>query len=188
MRGRDEQQLGVFISYVSPVDKPEASATYYAEAVTAALRESADPPRLSLPIQLVACSCHSSPNRGLWRAWCSWRRQFRRSARALSNSFSLTLTWFALSGLEDPTKDAHLAVKFLFHDCSPEVAHWALSTLRLSARSRIFFEHERDASKALRLIEDYPDGLSAGGGSSPAPRFSRYQCRLTRLDIPSLQT
>ena len=29
------------------------------------------------------------------------------------------------------TKDAQLAMKFLFHDCSPEVAHWALSTLRL---------------------------------------------------------
>lgn len=32
---------------------------------------------------------------------------------------------------KDPTKDASLAMHFLFHDCSPEVAQWALSTLRL---------------------------------------------------------
>lgn len=31
---------------------------------------------------------------------------------------------------KDPTKDASLALHYLFHDCSPEVAQWALSTLR----------------------------------------------------------
>ena len=31
----------------------------------------------------------------------------------------------------DPTKDDKLALQYLFHDCTPEVARWALSTLRL---------------------------------------------------------
>ena len=32
---------------------------------------------------------------------------------------------------KDPTKDASLAFHFLFHDCTSDVAQWALSTLRL---------------------------------------------------------
>ncbi len=32
---------------------------------------------------------------------------------------------------KDPTRDYAIAREFLFHDCSPEAAEWALSTLRL---------------------------------------------------------
>lgn len=32
---------------------------------------------------------------------------------------------------KDPTKDDELARKFLFHDCSPEMTNWALSTMSL---------------------------------------------------------
>lgn len=32
---------------------------------------------------------------------------------------------------KDPTKDKSLALHYLFHDCAPQVAQWALSTLRL---------------------------------------------------------
>jgi pimeloyl-ACP methyl ester carboxylesterase len=32
---------------------------------------------------------------------------------------------------KDPTKDEAIARHFLFHDCSPEVAQWALTSLRL---------------------------------------------------------
>jgi len=41
---------------------------------------------------------------------------------------------------KDPTKDTQQAIKFLFHDCSPEVAHWALSTLRLMYAQRALME------------------------------------------------
>jgi hypothetical protein len=32
---------------------------------------------------------------------------------------------------KDPTKDDALAMQFLFHDCPPDMAHWALTTRRL---------------------------------------------------------
>src|SRR6266446_4354485 len=51
----------------------------------------------------------------------------------------------------------------------------------LGALYRGFFEDERDACESLRLIEDQPDGLSAGIGGTPAPHFSWDQCRLDRI-------
>jgi pimeloyl-ACP methyl ester carboxylesterase len=41
---------------------------------------------------------------------------------------------------KDPTKDLAIAKEFLFHDCSPEVADWALSTLRLMVPMRVLKE------------------------------------------------
>lgn len=41
---------------------------------------------------------------------------------------------------KDPTRDPAIAREFLFHDCSPEVAEWALGTLRLMAPLRVLNE------------------------------------------------
>jgi hypothetical protein len=41
---------------------------------------------------------------------------------------------------KDPTKDAALALHFFFHDCSPEVAQWALSTLPLMFAKQAMIE------------------------------------------------
>lgn len=41
---------------------------------------------------------------------------------------------------KDPTRDPAVAREFLFHDCSPEVADWAISTLRLMVPMRVLNE------------------------------------------------
>jgi pimeloyl-ACP methyl ester carboxylesterase len=41
---------------------------------------------------------------------------------------------------KDPTRDAAVAREFLFHDCSPEVADWAMGTLRLMVPMRVLNE------------------------------------------------
>lgn len=114
-----------------PVDKPEASATYYAEAVAAALRGSTAPPIL------VAHSVS-----GLFLPLVAKQRPVARMVflaatipevgksallQLQSDPEMICPEWIG----KDPTKDAQLAMKFLFHDCSPDVAQWALSTLRL---------------------------------------------------------
>jgi Alpha/beta hydrolase family len=38
---------------------------------------------------------------------------------------------------KDPTRDVAVAREFLFHDCSPEVAEWALGTLQLMIPMRV---------------------------------------------------
>lgn len=114
-----------------PVDKPEASGTYYAEAVAAALRESTDPP-------IVVAHSVS----GLFLPLVAKQRPVARMV-----FLAAIIPWIGKGALQqlqsepemicqewigkDPTKDAQLAMKFLFHDCSPDVAQWALSTLRL---------------------------------------------------------
>ena len=114
-----------------PVDRPEASATYYAEAVMAALRESADPPIVvahsvsGLFLPLVAKQ--RTVARMVFLA--ATIPQVGKSAlqQLQSDPDMICPEWIG----KDPTKDAQLAMKFLFHDCSPDVAHWALSTIRL---------------------------------------------------------
>lgn len=84
-----------------PVDKPEASATYYAEAVTAALRESASPPIVvahsvsGLFLPLVA------KQRPVARMvfLAATIPQVRKSALQQLQS-DPGMAWFALSGLE----------------------------------------------------------------------------------------
>jgi pimeloyl-ACP methyl ester carboxylesterase len=41
---------------------------------------------------------------------------------------------------QDPTKDHQAARNFLFHDCSPEVTSWALTTLRLMLARQAMLE------------------------------------------------
>lgn len=41
---------------------------------------------------------------------------------------------------KDPTRDAAVAREFLFHDCSPEIADWAMTTMRLMIPMRVLNE------------------------------------------------
>lgn len=41
---------------------------------------------------------------------------------------------------KDPTRDPAAAREFLFHDCSPEIAQWALGTTRLMVPKRVLNE------------------------------------------------
>jgi len=41
---------------------------------------------------------------------------------------------------KDPTKDDDVAMQFLFHDCPPDVARWALTTRRLMNAQRALTE------------------------------------------------
>jgi pimeloyl-ACP methyl ester carboxylesterase len=41
---------------------------------------------------------------------------------------------------KDPSKDEAVAIEILFHDCKPEVAHWAISKLRHQASRVVFAE------------------------------------------------
>jgi pimeloyl-ACP methyl ester carboxylesterase len=41
---------------------------------------------------------------------------------------------------KDPTRDPAIAREFLFHDCSPEVAEWAIGTMRLMVPMRVLNE------------------------------------------------
>jgi hypothetical protein len=43
---------------------------------------------------------------------------------------------------KDPTKEEQVARQFLFHDCSPEVSKWALSTLRFKFARQAMLEGE----------------------------------------------
>jgi pimeloyl-ACP methyl ester carboxylesterase len=41
---------------------------------------------------------------------------------------------------KDPIRDAGVAREFLFHDCSPEIAEWAIGTMRLMVPMRVLNE------------------------------------------------
>jgi hypothetical protein len=41
---------------------------------------------------------------------------------------------------KDPTRDESLALQYLFHDCEPKVAAWALSSLRLTHAKQVLTE------------------------------------------------
>ena len=56
----------------------------------------------------------------------------------------------------DPTSDHDAAHRFLFHDCSPEVAEWALTTLRLFVPASVYSEQVRLAP-AIPAISVVPD-------------------------------
>lgn len=41
---------------------------------------------------------------------------------------------------KDPIRDANVARESLFHDCSPEISKWAISTMRLMVPMRVLNE------------------------------------------------
>lgn len=70
---------------------------------------------------------------------------------------------------KDPTKAENVAREFLFHDCSPEVTEWALTTLRLM--------FARQAMLEICPLETWPSVPSSyivcGGDRTVRPEWCR---------------
>jgi hypothetical protein len=127
LQQRDHQTARINL----PTTEPEASATRYAEIVAETIPQDCD------DVVLVG---HSAS--GLFLPLVPAKRPIRRLVflaavipqigkslldQIKTETDMLHADWIG----EDPTKDDQVALHFLFHDCSPEIARWALTTLSL---------------------------------------------------------
>jgi hypothetical protein len=123
-----------------PVDEPDASALRYADVIAAAI-----PPGNNDAIVVA----HSAS--GLFLPLVPGRRRVRRLVylaaviprigaslmdQAREDQDMFHPRWIG----KDPTKDAETAREFLFHDCSPAAAEWALGRMRVLFARRAIFE------------------------------------------------
>lgn len=118
------------ISVDLPVDQPDAGADHYAKCVGSAL-EGREPAIVAAHsasgLFLPLIPSHAAVSRLVFLAAVipeigkSMAEQFRSDPEMFHPD------WVG----KDPTKDHKMALQYLFHDCSPETAEWALSTLRL---------------------------------------------------------
>jgi Alpha/beta hydrolase family len=114
-----------------PNDESDASATRYAEVIADAVRDSAAPPivvahsasGIFLPIVPTLCSVA----RLVFLAAFVPAVGTSPMAQFQANPEMFWPDWLG----KDPTKDDAAAMYFLFHDCSPETASWAMTTRRL---------------------------------------------------------
>jgi pimeloyl-ACP methyl ester carboxylesterase len=114
-----------------PTNEPEASATRYADVIAKTIPDGRDD---------TVVVAHSAS--GLFLPLVSQKRRVRRLVfltsvipqigKSLRDQVNDDSSMFNPEWLgKDPTKDDQLALKFLFHDCSPELSHWALGTMSL---------------------------------------------------------
>jgi len=114
-----------------PTNEPEASATRHAEVIVAAIPADRDD---------AIVVAHSVS--GLFLPLVPQKRHVRRLVflaavipqigKSLRDQVNDDKGMFNPEWLgKDPTKDDQLALKVLFHDCSPETIKWALSTMSL---------------------------------------------------------
>jgi pimeloyl-ACP methyl ester carboxylesterase len=123
-----------------PTDEPEASGTFYAEVIAKSIPDS---------VNNAVVVAHSVS--GLFLPLVAARRPIKRLIfltaliPELGRSFidqvqadksMLNPDWIGV----DPTKDDNSALRFLFHDCSPEILNWALSTRSLMNARRALSE------------------------------------------------
>jgi pimeloyl-ACP methyl ester carboxylesterase len=113
-----------------PTDEPDATAARYAQVVGAALAG----------VDRATVVAHSAsgfflplvPDYALVDRLVYLAAVIPQPGKSLLSQFREAPEMFRPDWLgKDPTKDASLAFHFLFHDCTSEVAQWALSTLRL---------------------------------------------------------
>lgn len=113
-----------------PTDQPDAATTRYAEVVGAALTGVNKPTVVAHSASgflLPLVPNYASVDRLVYLAAVipqlgeSVLSQFQRDPEMFRPD------WVG----KDPTKEASLAVHYLFHDCTSDVTQWALSTLRL---------------------------------------------------------
>lgn len=122
-----------------PADEPAASATRYAEVIGESLKDSYNAvvvahsasglflplvPNYAFVSRLVFLAA-VIPQVGK-----SFLEQYQASPEMLCPD------WVG----KDPTRDDAVAMQFLFHDCSPDVARWALTTRRLMNAQRALTE------------------------------------------------
>ena len=120
-----------------PADQPEAAADHYAQMIARSIGQRKDaivvahsasgmflplvPQHLKVKRLIFLAAFVPKPGTSLLE-------QFKSSPDMLNPE------WVG----KDPTRDDQVAMQFLFHDCSPEVARWALTTRRLmNARAAI---------------------------------------------------
>jgi pimeloyl-ACP methyl ester carboxylesterase len=121
-------------------DKPDASAAEYADEVLESL------PGDATDVVVVA---HSAS--GLFLPLVAARRRVRQIIflaavipqigvsfmdQFRSNPMMMNPGWIG----QDPTTSDEIAMRFLFHDCTPEIARWALTTRRLMHAKRALTE------------------------------------------------
>lgn len=132
-----------------PVDEPDASATSYAQVAVDSLKDvdgavivvahSASgmflPVAASMrPVRHMVFLAAVVPKLGT-----SIREQFKQDPSMFNPE------WLGV----DPIKDDEIAMKFLFHDCSPEIAKWALTTRRMM--------YARAAIEEVCPLQQWPD-------------------------------
>jgi Alpha/beta hydrolase family len=114
-----------------PTDEPEASATRYADVIAEAIPAGRDD---------AVVVAHSAS--GLFLPLVPQRHRVGRLVflaavipqigKSLRDQVNDDKGMFNPEWLgKDPTKDGQIALRFLFHDCSPELSTWALSTMSL---------------------------------------------------------
>jgi pimeloyl-ACP methyl ester carboxylesterase len=119
---------------------PDASGTQYATVIANSLAHTKEAPIVvahsasGLFLPLVAEQCPVSRLVFLAAIIPQVGRSFLEQIR--DNPDMLWPDWIG----KDPTKDHETAVHFLFHDCSPEITKWALTTLRLMYARRALAE------------------------------------------------
>jgi pimeloyl-ACP methyl ester carboxylesterase len=114
-----------------PVNEPDASATRYADVIANSIPQNRED---------VLVVTHSAS--GLFLPLVPERRPVQcliflaavipRIGKSLRDQLTeekdmLNPEWLG----KDPTRDEHLAVQFLFHDCSPQLQKWAWSRMSL---------------------------------------------------------
>ncbi len=132
-----------------PTDETNASGTRYATVIAEALADSEESPIVvahsvsGLFLPLVAAQWSVSRLVFLAALIPQIGKSFLAQVQAAPDMFCSE--WIG----KDPTKDAALAIDFLFHDCAPEVAQWALSTRSLM--------YARQASVEVCPTAHWPD-------------------------------
>jgi pimeloyl-ACP methyl ester carboxylesterase len=113
-----------------PIDQPDSSATAYASAIGNVLQESRG--------SIVVAHSASGLFLPLIPEYAEVAKLVYLAAVIPLPGQSFLSQFQADQGMyrsdfvgKDPTKDEALARQYLFHDCSPNVSQWAMSTLRL---------------------------------------------------------
>lgn len=134
---------------VSLPNDPDASGTQYAAVIADALKDSKEAPIIvahsasGLFLPLVAEQRSVSRLVFLAAIIPQIGKSFLEQVR--ENPDMLWPDWIG----KDPVKDHAAAIHFLFHDCSPEIAKWALTTLKLM--------YARQAMDEVFPLKRWPD-------------------------------
>jgi pimeloyl-ACP methyl ester carboxylesterase len=163
-----------------PIDQPEASATVYAERI-------AD----SIDRDGAIVVAHSAS--GLFLPLVPARREVARIVflaavipqigKSLIDQVSsepdmLNPAWRG----KNPVDDEQVAMEFLFHDCAPEIARWAMTTRRLLMA--------RQAMMEICPLDEWPavpcSSIVCSGDRTIQPAWSRRVAR-ERLGVEPIE-
>jgi pimeloyl-ACP methyl ester carboxylesterase len=123
-----------------PTNEPAAGAARYAQVIADSLKEAQESP-------IVVATSASGMSLPLVPEYARVKRMVFLAAlipepgKSVMQRFQADPLMFNPEWVgKDPTKDPAAARQFLFHDCEPAVADWALTTLRLMYAREAMFE------------------------------------------------